>query len=87
MQRKHLHAKDLRLLTKVKHTSFQACQSEGTERIKLFIVQPSCIESILKRFGMENCKTISTLLEAGKKFQMSDDDEPFNVHVYQRVVG
>ena len=37
---------------------------------------------------MENCKPISTLLEAGKKFQkMSDDDEPFNVQVYQQAVG
>ena len=80
--------KRFEIIDQGKHTSFQACQSERTERIKLSIVQPSCIESILKRFVMENCKAISTLLEAGKKFQkMSDDDELFNVHVYQQVVG
>ena len=53
----------------------------------LSIGQPSHIESILKRFGMESCKHISTLLEAGKKFQISEDDEPFNVQVYQQAVG
>ena len=53
----------------------------------LSIGQPSHIESVLKRFGMENCKPISTPLEAGKKFQMSDDDDPFNAQVYQQVVG
>ena len=37
---------------------------------------------------MENCKPISTPLKVGKKFQkMSDDDEPFNVQVYQQAVG
>ena len=54
----------------------------------LSIGQPRYVKSILKQFGMENCKAISTLLEAGKKFQtMSDDDEQFNVQVYQQVVG
>ena len=60
----------------------------GRKSQTLSIGQPSYIESILKRFGMENCKPISTLLEVGKKFQkMSDDDELFNVQVYQQAVG
>ena len=50
--------------------------------------QPNYIESILKRFGMVSCKPVSTLLEAGRKFQkLIDDDDPFNVRVYQQAVG
>ena len=49
--------------------------------------QSSYVESILKRFGMESCKPVSTPLEAGKKLQkMSDDDELFNVQVYQQLL-
>ena len=54
----------------------------------LTISQPNYLEKVLKKFGMENCKPVSTPLEPGRKFQqLSPSDEPFNVHTYQQAIG
>ena len=54
----------------------------------LTISQSHYIEKVLKNFGMENCKPISTPLEPGRKFQqLTPSDEPFDVHTYQQSIG
>ena len=52
----------------------------------LTVSQPNYLDKVLKKFGMENCKPVSTPLEPGRKFQqLSPSDEPFNVHVNQTL--
>eukprot|EP00794_Sanderia_malayensis_P018501 gene18501-20356_t len=52
------------------------------------ISEPKYIEGILKRFGMEHCKPVSTPLESGRKFQkLSDDENPYKVQAYQMLIG
>ena len=54
----------------------------------LTINQPTYLEKVLKRFGMEHCKPVSTPLEPGKKFQkLSTDDKPFDTQIYQQAIG
>ena len=54
----------------------------------LTISQTNYVEKVLRKFGMENCKPVSTLLEPGRKFQqLSQGDEPFNVQTYQQAIG
>ena len=54
----------------------------------LTISQTNYVEKVLRKFGMENCKPISTPLELGRKFQqLSQGDEPFNVQTYQQAIG
>ena len=54
----------------------------------LTISQPNYTEKVLRKFGMENCKPVSTLLEPGRKFQqLSSSDEPFDIQTYQQAIG
>ena len=54
----------------------------------LTISQPNYLDKVLKKFGMENCKPVSTPLEPGRKFQqLSSSDEPFDVQTYQQAIG
>ena len=54
----------------------------------LFISQQKYLESVLRRFGMENSKSISTPLDAGKTFhKRTEDEESFNLQVYQQAIG
>ena len=54
----------------------------------LTVSQPNYLDKVLKKFGMENCKPVSTPLEPGRKFQqLSPSDEPFDVQTYQQAVG
>ena len=54
----------------------------------LMISQPNYVEKVLRKFGMENCKPVSTPLEPGRKFQkLSPSDEPFDVQTYQQAIG
>ena len=54
----------------------------------LFISQPKYVENVLQRFGMEDCKPVSTPMEPGKKFQkLSDDEESFDTQTYQQAMG
>ena len=58
------------------------------ERRTLMIRQPNYVEKVLRKFGMENCKPVSTPLEPGRKFQkLSPSDEPFDVQTYQQAIG
>ena len=60
-------------------------QRERESKI-LTISQKSYLENILKRFGMQDCK--STPLEPGKKYdKLQDDRDPVDVQRYQVAIG
>ena len=57
------------------------------KRGKMTISQSKYLEGVLKRFGMEQCKPVSTPLERGKHFQeLPDDENPTNVNEYQKLM-
>ena len=54
----------------------------------LTINQPKYLEGILKRFGMDQCKPVSTPLDPGKKFEsLSENDSPVDTQRYQMAIG
>ena len=58
------------------------------ERGKMTISQPKYLEGILKRFGMDKKKPVSTPLEPGKHFQeLPDDENPANINEYQKLIS
>ena len=58
------------------------------ETKSMFISQRKYLESVLQRFGMENCKPISTPLEYGKHFnKLSENQEAFDKEIYQQAIG
>ena len=64
--------------------SIKRDRNQGT----LTIDQKAYLESVLRRFGMADCKPVSTPMEAGKSFQkLQDDDDPINIREYQAVIG
>ena len=55
---------------------------------RMTICQTSYLQDVLARFGMEDCKTVSTPMEAGKVFtSLSDDEEAIDVKRYQAAIG
>ncbi len=58
------------------------------ENGKIWIGQPTYTESILKKFGMENCKTLETPVDPSSKLvKATEDSELFNKEEYQSAVG
>ena len=54
----------------------------------LTISQKAYLENFLKRFGMFDCKPISTPMEPNKKFnKLPDDQESVDVQRYQAAIG
>ena len=54
----------------------------------LTISQPNYLDKVLKKFGMEKCKPVSTPLKPGRKLQqLAPSDEPFDVQNYQQAIG
>ena len=54
----------------------------------LMIDQKAYLDSVLRRFGMADSKTVSTPMEAGKSFEkLKDDDDPVNLREYQAAFG
>ena len=54
----------------------------------LTISQPDFLNSILKRFKMENCKPVATPMEAGSQFQkFQDGDTVCDKQRYQQAIG
>ena len=52
------------------------------------ICQKSYLETVLVRFGMQDCKPVGTPLETGKRFvQIDDNEEPVDVKLYQAAIG
>ena len=54
----------------------------------LKIKQSKYLESVLKKFDMENCKPVSTPLEPGRKFvKLQENETPVDVQRYQMAIG
>lgn len=54
----------------------------------MYISQKNYVESVLNRFGMTNCKTVSTPLECGTTFhKRTEEEEEFDKNLYQQAVG
>ena len=54
----------------------------------LSICQPNYINDMLLRFGMSNCKPVSTPIEPGVKHdKLGDEEEPFDTRTYQQAIG
>ena len=55
---------------------------------KVWIGQPTYTENILKKFGMESCKPVETLVDfSSKLIKATDDSEMLNQEEYQQAVG
>ena len=54
----------------------------------LSINQRSYLENMLKRFGMADCKPVTTPLEQGKKYlKLFDGSQPVKTKEYQAIIG
>ena len=54
----------------------------------IWIGQPNYMEAILQKFGMENCKPLSTLVDVGSKLTKgTEDSEYIDKTHYQSMVG
>ena len=61
---------------------------QDRENRTLTLSQPTYVEKVLRKFGMESCKSVSTPLKPGRRFQqLSPNDEPFDVQTYQQAIG
>ena len=49
--------------------------------------QTKYIETLLRRFGLEDCKPIATPMETGLHLSIHGAGDYFHVMVYQQVVG
>ena len=54
----------------------------------LKISQKAYLENVLKKFGMQDCKPISTPLESNARFEkLADDEKTVNIKEYQAMIG
>lgn len=61
---------------------------QDSEPGKIWIGQPAYIDSILKRFGMDNCKSANTPFASGVKLlKASNESERVDSKLYQSAVG
>ncbi|RYA85031.1 hypothetical protein DD594_25290 [Enterobacter cloacae complex sp. 4DZ1-17B1] len=51
------------------------------------LCQKSYIETLLCKFGLEDCKPIATPMETGLKLSLHDAGDPADVTLYQIAVG
>ena len=52
------------------------------------ISQKSYLETVVSRFGMQNCNPVSTPLETGKRFsKLGENEETVDVKLYQAAIG
>ena len=62
--------------------------TRNRESRTLLIRQPRYTKEILRKFGMDECKPVSTPMESGKRFQSSQDNEElFDINAYQQAIG
>jgi len=55
---------------------------------KIWIGQPSYAQTVLKKFGLENCKLAATPVATGTKLlKATEDSELFDATLYQSAVG
>ena len=54
----------------------------------LSISQPKYLEQILKRFQMDECKSVSTPFEPGKRFEkLSEDETAVDIQKFPMIAG
>ena len=63
--------------------AFQFMQIDGG----IALCQTKYIETLLQRFGLEDCKPIATPMETGLRLSLHDAGNAFDVVLYQQVVG
>lgn len=54
---------------------------------EVFIYQRKYLKEILKRFGMEECKSVSTPMAQKERLQKEDGAEPVDEGVYRSLIG
>ncbi|MCO5573915.1 hypothetical protein L7F22_027691 [Adiantum nelumboides] len=73
--------KDLGLLHHYLGIQFKQCDGG------IALCPKSYIETLLCKFGLEDCKPIATPMETGLKLSLHDAGDPADVTLYQTVVG
>jgi hypothetical protein len=53
----------------------------------IFISQTKYIREMLKRFGMEDCKSVITPMQTGCKLRKDDDSKSTNQRQYRSMIG
>ena len=53
----------------------------------IFVTQPKYIKEILKAFGLENSKPISTPMEIGHKLSKNDESAEVKQIMYRSMIG
>ncbi|RYA58300.1 hypothetical protein DD598_30995, partial [Enterobacter cloacae complex sp. 2DZ2F16B1] len=73
--------KDLGMLHHYLGIQFKQCDGG------IALCQKSYIETLLCKFGLEDCKPIATPMETDLKLSLHDVGDPVDVTLYQTVVG
>lgn len=67
---------------------FLGIKVEQQESNSIWIGQPAYTENLLTKFGMQDCKPITTPVDVSSKLsKTSDEDECVDQHKYQSVIG
>ena len=53
----------------------------------IFISQSKYIKEMLKKFGMEDCKPISTPMITGRKLSKDDESKEVDQRLYRSIIG
>ncbi|KAL0299923.1 UNVERIFIED_CONTAM: Retrovirus-related Pol polyprotein from transposon RE2 [Sesamum angustifolium] len=57
------------------------------EKEGIFICQRKYTETLLKKFKMESCKTVTTPLVTGEKYQKEDGSQKVDGSMYRSLIG
>ncbi|KAL0359482.1 UNVERIFIED_CONTAM: Retrovirus-related Pol polyprotein from transposon RE2 [Sesamum angustifolium] len=57
------------------------------EKEGIFICQRKYTETLLKKFKMESCKTVTTPLVTGEKYQKEDGSQKVDGSIYRSLIG
>ncbi|KAK4385580.1 Retrovirus-related Pol polyprotein from transposon RE2 [Sesamum angolense] len=57
------------------------------EKEEIFICQRKYTETLLKKFKMESCKTVTTPLVTGEKYQKEDGSQKVDGSMYRSLIG
>ena len=61
---------------------------QNGKQVVLTINQRTYLTSVLKRFGMSDCKPVATPMESSKRFnKIADDEDPINITEHQSTIG
>ena len=87
MKRELAERFDIKDMAKLHHfLGMKIVQDEATGNV--WIGQSAYIESLLKKFGMDEAKPVATPVDTSTKLvKATDDDMSFDQHQYQSAVG